>query len=549
MNVGLPKDVSWQGETVRTGIWKDPVTGPVLARRLDLDGDGQGDLAGHGGEQRAVLVYQSESFSYWERHLGRHDLGPGCFGENLTVDGLSDAEVRIGDRYRIGEAEFEVTQPRVTCYRLGMRLDEPEMPALLVAHGRPGFYMRVITEGHVRAGDPILRTRTGTLSVAETDALLYLPHRDPAKLRLAAATPALSPGWRGSFVDLLAEPAPPPEPAWSGFRALRVTDVHAETPDVTSLRLAPTDGSRLPPARPGQFLTLRVPGLGSAVRSYSLSSAPGAETYRISVKHEPHGLASGHLTTAARAGMLVEAAAPRGDFVLDDGDAPVLLLSAGIGVTPVLAMLYELAARNGPREVWWIHTARSPREQPLAGEAHALLTGLPHAHEHVFYSAAGRLTEDRLAALGLPADADAYLCGPALFMTDMRAALVAVGLAPDRIRTELFGALPAINPGVVGRPRPAPHLPPGAPGTGPLVTFARSGISVPFNAGLGSVLDLAEACDVPSRWSCRSGVCHTCSTGLLSGTVTYSPAPLDPPPDGQVLLCCARPDSDVVLDM
>ena len=206
VNVGLPKNVPWQGKTVYTGVWKHPVPGPAMVRRLNIDGDGQGDLAGHGGEQRAVLVYQLESYRHWQQHFGRDDFSYGTFGENLTVDGLPDDEVCIGDRYRIGEAEFEVTQPRVTCYRVGLRLGEPELPALLVGHHRPGFYMRVITEGHIQAGDAIVKTRTGphALSVADTDALLYLPGRDQAKLRAAVQIPALSPGWQGSFRDLLA---------------------------------------------------------------------------------------------------------------------------------------------------------------------------------------------------------------------------------------------------------------------------------------------------------------------------------------------------------
>ncbi len=179
VNAGLPRDVAWEGNTVHTGVWKYPVDGPAMVRRLNIDGDGQGDLAGHGGEMRAVLVYQIDSYRHWQRHFGR-DLGYGQFGENLTVDGLPDDEVCIGDRYRIGEAEFEVTQPRVTCYRVGMRLGEPELPALLVSHHRPGFYMRVIAEGHIQAGDEIVKTRTGpgVVTVADTDALLYLPHKD-----------------------------------------------------------------------------------------------------------------------------------------------------------------------------------------------------------------------------------------------------------------------------------------------------------------------------------------------------------------------------------
>ncbi len=568
VNVGKPKDVAWQGRTVHTGVWKDPVSGPAMVRRLNIDGDGQGDTKGHGGEQRAVLVYQIESYRYWQRHFGRDNFTFGQFGENLTVDGLADDEVCIGDQYRIGEAEFEVTQPRVTCYRVGMRMGEPELPALLVSHHRPGFYMRVLREGRIEAGDRIVKTRTGpgALTVADTDALLYLPDRDPAKLRLAVDIPALSPGWQGSFRELLADgsgAAAAARPAWDGFRELRVADVVAESATVTSIHLTATDGTRLPAARAGQDLTLWVPGAWqpAPVRSYSLSSAPDTGSYRISVKHEPHGAASGFLTTGLRAGGLLEVAAPRGEFVLTEGTGPVLLISAGIGVTPTLSMLHVLAAARSDREIWWIHGARSPGEHPLAAEARPLLAALPHSREHLFYSAAtaeerdrdgasaGRVTKDALTALKVPADATAYICGPAAFMTDMTDALVAAGLDPARIHTELFGALPAINPGLTAQTRRPPHQPPGPPGSGPTVTFARSGISTPFPDSRGSLLELADACDVPARWSCRTGVCHTCVTPLLSGRVTYEPAPLEPPPDGDVLICCARPGGDIVLDM
>jgi ferredoxin-NADP reductase len=229
------------------------------------------------------------------------------------------------------------------------------------------------------------------------------------------------------------------------------------------------------------------------VRSYSLSSAPGAGAYRISVKREPHGAASRYLNDRLRPGATLEVAAPRGDFTLGAGTGPVLLISAGIGVTPVLAMLHQLAASRSERDVWWIHGARGPREHPLAAEAHALLTSLPHAREHVFYSAtSGRLSKDKLLALDVPAEASAYICGPASFMTDMRDALTAVGLDPARIHTELFGALPSINPGLTGQASRQPHQPPGPAGTGPMVTFARSGIATRFGAAGRSLLELAD---------------------------------------------------------
>ena len=562
VNVGMPRDVEWQGRTVHTGIWKSSVPGPQTVRRLNIDGDGQGDLAGHGGENRAVFVYQLDSYRHWQRHLGRDDLVHGNFGENLTVEGLPDAEVCIGDRYRIGTAEFEVTQPRVTCFRVGMRLGQPDMPSLLVGHHRPGFYMRVISEGVIEAGDEIVKTATGRhqISVADIDALLYLPDRDIALMRKALDIPALSPGWQGSFRELV-NAAETPAPAWPGFQPLKVVGVARESATVTSFSLASPTGAPLPSARAGQYLTLQVPlsDLKRAVRSYSLSSAPGSATYRISVKREEHGEVSRWLHAHVRVGDTVNTAAPRGDFTLTDATTPVVLVSAGVGATPVLAMLHALAAAHSSRAVWWFHAARRPADQPFALEVRQLVDALPDAHLQVRYSAAtaaeiaatgasaGHL--DATAFEGLPADADAFLCGPDAFMDAMTAALTAAGLDPGHIHTERFGARSPINPGVVGAVRVPPHLPAGAPGTGPLVTFARSALSLPFDDRYRSILELADACDVPTRWSCRTGVCHTCVTPLLAGTVTYAPDPLEPPAAGSALLCCATPTTDVVVDV
>lgn len=570
VNVGLPKDVPWRGRTVHTGVWKSPVTGPRMVRRLNIDGDGQGDLAGHGGEQRAILVYQVQSYRHWQEHLGRDDLEPGAFGENFTVDGLGDDEVCIGDRYRIGEAEFEVTQPRVTCFRVGMRMGEPQLPSLLVAHRRPGFYLRVLTEGHVSAGDPVVRTRRGphALSVADVDGLLYLPGHDPGLLEAAIDIPALSPGWRDSFRSMLAAGpgevhpagvAVPPVPSWSGFRTVTVRGVVAETATVTSLVLAGDEA--LPAFAPGQFLSVRVLGAGdpAPVRTYSLSGDPDGGEYRISVKREPHGAVSARLATLLRPGDRLEVAAPRGTFVLDDGDGPVVLVSAGIGLTPVLAMLHRLATSGSTRPVWWIHTTHDQQSQAFSAEVADLLAHLPAARCLVSYTTpsgplpagarAGRLTAEAIAGLGLPTDAEAFVCGPEKFMDDIVAALTAAGLDPSRIRTERFGSRSAINPGVVAADAPPPHQPPGPPGTGPAVTFARSGLTAGWSDRYGSVLEVAEACDVPTQWSCRTGVCHTCVTAVLSGAAAYAAPPLEPPGDDELLICSARPTTDLVLDL
>jgi ferredoxin-NADP reductase/MOSC domain-containing protein YiiM len=580
VNVGLPQDVSWHGQTVHTAIWKRAVEGPRLVRRLNIDGDGQGDLAGHGGEHRAVFVYQIESYRYWQAQLGRDDFEYGQFGENFTVRGLADDQVCIGDRYRIGEAEFEVTQPRVTCYRVGIRMDDPRMPALLVSHHRPGFYLRVLREGHVQAGDEIVQVAAGAeaMTVAGVDALLYLPGHPRQRLLRALRIPALPDGWRASFQAILDQAEPPggaagnaglaavsPPPAWPGFRPLTVTAVDRESDSVVSVHLADPGGGAVPSALPGQFLTLRlpaVPGARPLVRSFSLSGVPGADSYRISVKREPHGAGSHFVHDRVRAGDLLEAAAPRGTFILQPGEGPVLLISAGVGATPVMAMLHALAAAGSGREVWWLHGARSRAEEPFAAEARSLVAALARGHLHVCYSrpgagytegrdyqTRGRLSAPVLAALDLPRSADAYICGPAAFMADVSAALVGLGVAGVRIRTEIFGTAAALTPGIASATARPPHPPPGEPPGGPLVAFARSGLTVHWDPGRTSLLELAEACDVPVRWSCRTGVCHTCETNLMSGAVSYAPDPVDDPAEGSALICCSQPSGDLVLDL
>jgi MOSC domain-containing protein YiiM/ferredoxin-NADP reductase len=581
VNVGLPRDIQWRGRTVHTGIWKEPVQGRRRVERLNVEGDGQGDLGGHGGEQRAVFVYQVESYRYWEERLGRGDLTHGQFGENFTVEGLPDDEVRIGDRYRIGTALFEVTQPRTTCYRIGIRMDEPQMAALLTSSGRPGFYLRVLEEGEVGAGDAILPIAPGPerMTVAEVNALLYSSHHPRDRLERALRIPALSPGWRWSFEALIRSQAAHPgatgnaglvpavaaQTAAPGFRPLRVSRIDRECVDVISLSLQPMEGRPLTTPLAGQFVVLRLrprPDGPALFRSYSLSGPLSDEQYRVSVKVEPNGAAGSYLNSNVRTGDVLDVSEPRGSFTLQPGDGPVGLLSAGIGATPVLALLRALAAAAPPRAAWCLHGARDGESHPFAMEVRQLLRRLARGRSQIWYSrpaaddregrdydATGRMGIKALDQLGVPRDGDFYICGPSSFLGDLRTDLTAWGVPSDRIHFELFSGGPSQMPGVVAAPVRAPHQPAGPPGTGAVVSFARSGIAARWHLGDQSLLELAEACDVPVRWSCRTGVCHNCESGLISGSVTYRPDPLDPPADGNVLICCARPQGDVVIDL
>jgi len=579
VNVGLPRDVTWNGKTVRTSVWKSPVDGRRMVRRLDIDGDAQADLAGHGGEHRAVFVYQMDSYHYWERFLGRNNFTFGQFGENFTVDGLPDSEVCIGDRYRIGGAIFEVTQPRVTCYRVGIRMNEPRMPALLVAHHRPGFYFRVLQEGEVGAGDDIVKLADGPerISVAEVDALLYLPGHSHEQLQRALRIPALSKGWQSSFQAMLKQDSisttvagnpglanEEQAPAWPGFREMRVANINKESDSVTSFILEPIDGQPLPLFQAGQFVVLRLhlePDKAPVLRSYSLSDLPEADHFRISVKSELNGIGSSFLCNRAREGDVLDVSAPRGSFTLRPSQSPVVLLSAGVGATPVMSMLHALAAGKSQREIWWIYGAPNRVDHPFAEESRSLLKQLSRGREYIVYSrpaaidqlgadfdATGHIDTALLARIGVSRDSDFYLCGPSSFLQSMRDGLRNWGVLAENVHTEIFGALEGITPGMA-QVLHTPHLPQGPPGVGPPVSFARSGITAAWDRQFASLLELAEACDVPVRWSCRTGVCHTCMTGLIGGSVIYDPEPLERPAPGSVLVCCAQPNAGVTLDL
>jgi len=550
-----------------------------MVRNLNMDGDAQADLAGHGGEQRAVFVYQMDSYHYWQSFLGRSDFTFGQFGENFTVEGLLDSEVCIGDRYRIGDAIFEVTQPRVTCYRVGIRMNEPRMPALLVAHHRPGFYFRVLQEGEVGAGDDIVKITDGPerMSVADVDALLYLPGPSREQLQRALRIPALSKGWQGSFQAMLQQDlgsktsvgnpglaTEEPAPAWPGFRQMRVATIHKESESVTSFVLVPADKQSLSLFQAGQFVVLRLiidPGKAPVLRSYSLSDLPAVDHFRISVKSELKGIGSSFLCDRTREGDVLDVSAPRGSFTLRASQSPVVLLSAGVGATPVMSMLHALASEKSQREIWWIYAARNRVEHPFAEESRSLLKQLSRGRGYIVYSrpaatdqvgtdfdAAGHIDAALLKRIGVSQGSDFYLCGPSSFLQNMRDGLQTWGVPADNVHTEIFGALESITPGMA-QVAHTPHQPQGPPGSGPPVSFARSGITVTWDSKFTSLLELAEACDVPVRWSCRTGVCHTCMTGLIAGSISYNPEPLERPAPGNVLVCCSQPNAGVTLDL
>src|SRR5262249_36451401 len=259
-------------------------------------------------------------------------------------------------------------------------------------------------------------------------------------------------------------------PAWTGFRPLRVSRFDRESNSVVSLRLVPADGRPLGAAGPGQFgvLGLRLnPPAPPGVGGYSPSGAPSTDYYRVSIKQELNGVGSTYEHKSVRVGDVLDVSAPRGQFTLQRSDRPIVLLSAGVGATPVLSMLHSLAAEKSTRQVWWLYGARNREDHPFAQESRDLVQALSRGRRQVLYSrpgpedhvgvdfdAPGRLGVPVLEELGVPRDADFYLCGPTAFLHDLSAGLAAWGVATPPLPKENFCPGAAPTPRMFLGPRP-----------------------------------------------------------------------------------------------
>ena len=573
VNVALPREITVKGKTVRTSIFKEPVTRRVQVRTLDIEGNGQADLIGHGGEMRAVLVYSFENYAHWETELGRTDFRFGQFGENFTVEGMLDDEVHVGDRFRIGTAVFEVTQPRVPCYKLGIKMQTEGFYSRLLRSGRPGFYFRVLEQGEVGPGDIIHRLSAHPvgMTVRQLSNLLYFEKDDLDGARRALRIEAMSPGWRQSFETRMAK-AKLAGTEGQPLRSLEVTRKVRESENATSFYLTPVDGKPLAPFLPGQFLPLKldIPGQYQPVlRTYSLSDSPAAQHYRLTIKREVApadrpdaypGVASNFFHDQVDVGSRVLAQSPRGRFLLDPSrERPVVLLSAGIGLTPLISMLTAIVESGSGCQTWFIHGARNGREHAMGELVRQLTEAHDHVHSHIRFSkpasadTAGQAYEDQgyvdvelLKKLLPDQEFDFYLCGPTPFMKSLFGGLVGWGIPADRIHYEFFGPASALTGrSQVATPKRAAAAVECCGETE--VVFAKAGITANWNASFDSLLDLAEANGLSPDYSCRSGVCQTCACPLEEGEVEYVLDPLEPPDPGSVLICCARPRTDRVV--
>ena len=437
VNVSLPKEITMKGKMVRTGIFKEPVEGRVKVKTLNIEGDGQADLIGHGGPFRAVYVYSFDNYAYWERELRRTDFTFGQFGENLTVEGMGDKEVHVGDTFRIGTALFQVTQPRVPCYKLAIKMGVEGFYNQILESGRLGFYFRVLEEGDVGAGDVIERTKvdpTG-MTIIEVNKLMYYDKDNLEGARRSLDIEALSPGWRTTFEGRLAKAE---TSTGEMLRTFVVDRKKPESDTITSFYLAPEDGKPLPHFLPGQFLPLKldIPGqYKPVVRTYSLSDSPTRNYYRLTIKREPAppdrpdlypGVSSNYFHDEVEPGSKLLAKSPRGRFFLDPrGDTPVVLLSAGVGLTPLISMLNAIVDADSDRPTWFVHGSRNSREHVMGARVRRVAEEQSNVQVHIRYSrplfedTVGRDYDDEghvdieLVKRLLPSkDFDFYLCGP-----------------------------------------------------------------------------------------------------------------------------------------
>lgn len=360
----------------------------------------------------------------------------------------------------------------------------------------------------------------------------------------------------------------------AGFRGLKVVAKIVESSLITSFHLQAEDGTDLPAFRPGQFLVFKIPSSdakGHVLRSYSLSAAPDERGhYRISVKREPSagpglpvGLSSNYLHDSIGVGDVLQADGPRGEFTLDEAsNRPVVLLSGGVGLTPMVAMLNALAERSD-RRVLFLHACENGEVHALRGEIEDLVGKRAGLSAHYCYRtpspedraanrfhSEGFVTREVMQSLLCLDDYEVYLCGPPPFMQAMYQTLRSVGVAKDRIAYEFFG--PATVLDTEGKPKhvaPAAGAAPAPAGGAITVEFRKSGITAAWDDSAQSLLSFAEDLGLKPNFSCRAGICGTCISKIVSGDVTYFEDPLEELAQSELLLCCSRPKSPVVLDL
>ncbi len=465
VNVGTLRPITLGARAATTSIFKAPVDGPVAIGPLGLAGDERAEARRFGASHHAVYAYPLEHYDFWQRELGHAGPYPmGQFGENLTVTGPLEHQVRVGDVIRCGTATLQVAQPRIPCRKLDHHFGL-KLARRFLASRRTGYYLRVLEPGAVRPGDrfEIVDSDGQSPTLDDFVRLAHFDSWDVEGLEHLLRSRALVPGWVQQLEDTLHHARA--AEGWHGFRELEVAARVDECGDVVSLVLRCPRGRALAPFRAGQFLTLAVrPFAHHQVlhRAYAISSSPhDATRYRITVRHPEagaaergEGLVSAFLRDRAMVGARLRVGAPRGTFTLParGGAGGVLLVSAGIGLAPQLSQLQDLKTRSPDVPVVLVHQARHGGHLPFRDELRQL-TAPPGRFRAVVafeaprpedrlgrdFHAQGSLRKSQLEEALPEGCLDAWVSGPSDFVSDVSGWLRELGLPPERVRTESFG--------------------------------------------------------------------------------------------------------------
>lgn len=539
---------------------KRPVEGAVDLGAGGLAGDRQADLRVHGGPDMAVYAYPFEHYDRWRSEFPEHAAlwGMGSLGENLSLEGWDEAYVCVGDTVRLGAVMLQVTRPRKPCFKLALRFDDLRLPRRLTDSGRCGWYFRVLEGGRIASGAvaELVERPNPAWPIRRLNDMSANPGAEADALAELAAVPELAENWRAQVNAALA--ALRTGDRSRVFRDFRIAATQDESQSIRSFLLEPEDGGGLPPVQPGQHIVVRGEG-SERSRAYSVSALPAGHL-RISVKREPGGF-SEWLHLNAGKGDRLRVLGPRGSFVwTGHTTAPLVLISAGVGITPMMAMLQAATTNNGsrcvPESITFVHGARRSADHAFAEQTREIARNHPSVRRHIRFSAPGRedvlgLTHDSEGRIDQPllagllgglVDARIYICGPASFIVDVTSWVGALGLPGGEIFTEIFGVSPVAS----GADASPVKLEPPSEAR---IHFDASGGSAVWRAGM-SLLDVAEACGVAVESECRSGVCGRCATRVVSGRTGYQVAPFAETPLDEVLLCCAVPlDRDVHMDL
>lgn len=554
VSVGKPQEIDMQGKKVLTSMIKTPLDGPVFIHSKGPEGD---QPAVHPG---AVYAISSEHYDYWAKELNRDkkEWSFGHFGENLTLQGIEETQIRIGDRFKIGNSvELQVISCRIPCSKLAWRMGQSdEFLRLFQASGKTGFYLDVLKEGHIQAGDSIEHIQADKEAMTLADLSHFIVTLDQAteeQLHHALSHEHLGIPGRNKFMKklvMLKDLGRIKEGRWTGWREFILDNVIDESNDVKSFILKPTDGKGIGGYRAGQFLTCKIPH----VRTWTISDYdPTQEHYRISIKKA--GDASSLMHQMEKGATLL-AKAPNGSFALDRStEKPVILISAGIGITPMIAMLKAHLERDlKPYPcLYFVHATQNSATHSFQNEVKEAIHGKENVKILNYYS--NPLPGDSYDVKGRfkIADLDAlmegnkfhfgnkwhdwpkqeglfYICGPASFQDGVQKALEEWGVKEERIFTESFSPLSGEPLGVKAE---SSH-----------VTFSKSGIVAEWSEKEDlTLLELAEKFGIAAPYACRMGACETCECLLQKGAVFYEHGALGKRRENSVLTCSAKPGS------